>query len=111
MLDKIFACYGSEITVERAGETITFPGFFQPSLSLAKQAYLPEMTQLGISAPGQYVLLCPAAPEVLAGDTVTVAGNAYLLRRKETLFGADGPLYQWGLCTVKGGADTWPVLS
>lgn len=111
MLDKIFSCYGSEITVVRGSERLTLRGFFQPQLSRAKQDLFPEMTQVGVSIPGQYLLLCPAEPEVQVSDTVIAGGSAYLLRRKETLRGSDGPLYQWALCTVKGGADTWPVLS
>lgn len=111
MLDKIFACYGCDIVLERGDESQTLRGFFQPQLSRAKQDLYTQMSPAGTAAPGQYLLLCPAEPEVRAGDTVTVDGTAYLLRRRELLRDAGTPLYQWGLCTVKGGADTWPVLS
>ena len=111
MLDKIFRCYGSEITLVRGEEALCLPGFFQPELSRARQNLHPEMTQAGLTTPGQYLLLCPAEPEILPGDTVTVAGTAYLLRRCETLLEKGAPLYQWALCTKKGGADTWAVPS
>ena len=111
MLDKIFRCYGSDITLERGEETRSLRGFFQPDLSRARQNLHPEMTQTGLALPGQYLLLCPAEPVMQPGDTVTVAGTAYLLRRCETLLEKDAPLYQWALCTKKGGADTWAVPS
>ena len=111
MLDKIFRYYGSEITLEREEGSLTLHGFFQPDLSRARQNLHPEMTQTGLAMPGQYLLLCPAEPAVRPGDTVTVAGTAYLLRRCETLLEKGAPLYQWALCTKKGGADTWAVLS
>ncbi len=107
MLDKIFRCYGSEITLIRGEDTLSLRGFFQPDLSRAKQNLHPEMTQTGLAIPGQYLLLCPAEPEVCPGDTVTVAGTAYLLRRREILLEKGVPLYQWALCTKKGGADNW----
>ena len=81
MLDKIFRCYGSEITLERGAETVSLRGFFQPDLSRAKQNLHPEMTQMGLALPGQYLLQNGA------------------------------PLYQWALCTKKGGADAWAVPS
>lgn len=111
MLEKIFRCHGSDITLTRGSETICLRGFFQPDLSRAKQNLYPEMTQTGVILPGQYLLLCPVEPEVLPGDTVAVAGEAYLLRRRETLREKGVPLYQWALCTKKGGADTWTVPS
>lgn len=111
MLDKIFHCYGCDMTLERGGESQSIRGFFQPQFSRAKQDLYPEMTHMGMDSPGQYLLLCPAEPEMQVGDTVTVAGTAYLLRRREMLYDRGAALYQWGLCTEKGGADTWPVLS
>ena len=108
MLDKIFACYGCGITLERSAESLELRGFFQPRLSQAGQEAQIRMDALGMAAPGQYLLLCPAEPEVLPGDTVTVDGTAYLLRRRELLRYCNAPLYQWCRCTRKGDADTWP---
>ena len=111
MLDKIFRCYGSEITLERSGETRSLRGFFQPDLSRARQEFLPEMTETGLTEPGRYLLLCPPEPELLVGDTVIAAGTAYLLRRREILTEKGVPLYQWALCSKKGGADNWAAPS
>ena len=107
MLDKIFRCYGSEIILERSWETRSFLGFFQPDQSRAKQNLHPEMTPTGLALPGQYLLLCPMEPELLVGDTVIVGGTAYQRRRREILTEKGTPLYQWALCTKKGGADNW----
>lgn len=111
MLEKIFRCHGSTITVNRGAESWALQGFLQPVNSTAKQNMLAEASPLGTVPTGQYVFIGPAAPEILAGDMLTAQGEVYLLRRAEILWQGDTPLYQWGLCTKKGGVDTWPNLS
>ena len=111
MLDKIFACYGCDITLERSDGSTVFQGFFQPHLSRAWQESKSRMDVLGLETPGQYLLLCPPEPEMLPGDTVITNGTAYLLRRRETVRYGSEPIYQWCLCTRKGDSDPWPTPS
>ena len=110
-LEKIFRCCGTELTLVRGEESWTVRAFFQPNTSRARQNMVSAITPVGTVGPGQYVYLGPAEPALQVGDTLIAGGTAYLLRRRETLYEKDGPLYQWGLCTKKGGADTWPALS
>lgn len=111
MLEKIFRCYGTDLILSRGGESWEIRGFLQPDTSRARQNMYPEFTPTGMAAPGQYLFLGPAEPEIQVGDTLTLGGKEYLLRRRETLWEQNTPLYQWGLCTERGGADTWPDQS
>lgn len=111
MLKKLFLSFGTALTLSRGSESWEIRGFLQPDTSKARQNMYPELSAVGFAAPGQYLFLGPAEPEAQVGDTLTLGGKAYLLRRRETMYEKDQPLYQWGLCTEKGGTDTWPILS
>lgn len=111
MLEKIFRCYGSELTLSRETESWRVYAFLQPDTSRAKQSMFADQSYAGLIPPGQYVFLGPVEPAVQPGDTLTMAGNAYLLHRTEIIYERGNALYQWGLCTRKGGEDIWPNLS
>lgn len=111
MLEKIFRCYGTDITLSREEEHWELRGFLQSDTSRAKQNMFPDQSCAGLVSPGHYVFIGPVEPAVRDGDTLTMAGTAYLLHRVETIYERDEALYQWGLCTRKGVADTWPNLS
>ena len=111
MIEKIFASHGTDLTVTRGAEYWQTRGFLQPDISRAKQNMYPEFTATGLQQAGQYLFLGPAEPEVRSGDILVRGEERYLLRRVELLRHGEQPLYQWGLCTRLGGADTWPTLS
>ena len=49
----------------------------------------------------------PVEPAAEAGDTLSVDGKEYWLRRTELIRDGNGPVYCWGMCVEKGGEDTW----
>ena len=70
-----------------------------------------EATLLGEISRGQYAYLGPAEVVVQEGDTLTLGGKSYLLRRVERFYYQNQPLYLWGLCVEKGVNDTWGTQS
>lgn len=106
-IGKILSEYGSAVTLQHDGISISFRAFFQPVRSKSWQYLEGNYSPLGEIPRGQYVYLGPVSPEAKAGDALTVDGKHYWLRRTELVRDKDGPLYCWGLCVEKGGEDTW----
>ena len=107
MISKILNTYGTAVTLCRGGRAYEIRAFFQPVRSKS-WAYLDgEYSPLGEIPRGRHVYIGPVEPEAAAGDTVWADGKAYLVRRSEIIRDGSGPVYCWGLCLEKGGADTW----
>ena len=107
MVDKILRSYGMTIALRREDKCCTVLGFFQPVRSKSWQYLEGNYSPLGEVPRGQYVYIGPAEPAAMAGDTLTVGGKDYWLRRAELISDRDGAVYCWGMCVEKGGADTW----
>lgn len=107
MVDKILKQYGSAVSLHKSDGTYEVRGFFQPVRSKSWQYLEGDYSPLGEIPRGQYVYIGPAEPGAEAGDTVTVGGKAYWIRRCEQILDGKGPVYCWGMCVEKGGEDTW----
>ena len=107
MVSKILNTYGMAVTLSRGGMEYDIRVFFQPVRSKSWQYLEGNYSPLGEIPRGQYVYIGPVEPGAEAGDTVTVDGKAYWLRRTELIHDANGPVYCWGICVEKGGEDTW----
>ena len=107
MVEKILKGYGMAITLQRSGEAFPVRGFFQPVRSKSWQYLEGNYSPLGEIPRGQYVYIGPTEPKAEAGDTLTVEGKDYWLRRSELICDANGPVYCWGMCVEKGGEDHW----
>lgn len=103
MIGKILNYYGIPAVVR--GNRVKI--FFQPSGSKSWQSMEPIVSPLGQIPGGQYLYIGPAEQRIEAGDEVSVGGGEYLVRRAEAYQDSSGPVYWWGLCVKKGGADTW----
>lgn len=102
MLEKIMACYGSAITLTRGDSSRVIRGFLQlAGEKTAEGTY----SSLGSVPMGRFSYF--GTEQVLAGDTLEVDGEAYLVRQAEAVQGRDGPLYYWGSCVKKGEAEPW----
>ncbi len=66
-----------------------------------------KYSPLGQIPDGQVVLLAPAKPEIQEGDILSQGTLTIVVNKVETIMVKDEPLYQWGLCRKKGGADIW----
>lgn len=103
--------HGTDMMVSgKDGEKAT-RGFFWAVNSKSWQSMESEATLLGEISRGQYAYLGPAEAVVQEGDTLTLGGKSYLLRRVERFYYQNQPLYLWGLCVEKGVNDTWGTQS
>ena len=107
MVAKILNTYGSAVTLSHGKKTYEVQAFFQPVRSKSWSYLSGEYSPLGEIPRGQYVYIGPVEPAAEVGDTVTVDGKHYWLRRSELIRDGNGPVYCWGMCVEKGGEDTW----
>ncbi len=56
---------------------------------------------------GQYLYIGPAYVPVQPADTVQVSGHTYVIRRADTIYYRNEPLFIWGLCVEGGEGDPW----
>lgn len=107
MMDQIFARYGSSavLTTEAGKQKVKV--FFHSVNSRSWQNMERMFFPLGEIHRGQYICVLPIAAAATAGDTVTVNGTSYKLRRVEEMFIKGESVYRWGLCVEKGGDDNW----
>ncbi len=107
MVRKIINTYGSAVTLTQGDVQTLLRAFFQPVRSKSWQYLEGNYAPLGEIPRGQYVYIGPAEPRAAAGDTLTVDGKDYWLRRTELVRDQEGPVYCWGICVEKGGEDNW----
>ena len=107
MVDKILKSYGSAVTLSRGEASYEIFAFFQPVRSKSWQYLEGNYSPLGEIPRGQFVYIGPVEPEAEEGDTLTVGGKQYWLRRTELIRDSGGPVYCWGMCVEKGGEDHW----
>lgn len=105
VVEKFMDRYGTDLVIVGVGGTRTVRGFFQPEKN--RVSARKEAMALGEVPRGRYTYLGPVSAEAGEGDTVRLGEKEYLLCRVENYYYGKDPLYQWGLCTEKGGADTW----
>ena len=105
MIEKILHSYGTVVTLNHGTEAHSFRAFFQPVRSKSWQYLEGNYSPLGEIPRGQYVYIGPVAPAATAGDTLTVGGKSYWLRRTELIRDREGAVYCWGMCVEKGGED------
>jgi hypothetical protein len=107
MVSKILNAYGTAMTLNRGGTEYAVRAFFQPVRSKSWQYLEGNYSPLGEIPRGQYVYIGPVEPAAEAGDSLTVAGKDYWIRRSEQILDSQGPVYCWGMCVEKGGDGTW----
>ena len=106
-VERIFAKYGTGLTIDSGEKSITVRGFFRAVNSKSWQSMESEASLLGEITRGQYVYMGPAEVTIGEGDTLRLGERAYVFRRVEPYYFGDEPIYQWGLCVEKGVNDTW----
>ena len=110
-VEQVMAKHGTDMTITSGGAEKTVRGFFRAVNSKSWLSMESEASLLGEITRGQYVYMGPAGAGVREGDTLTVGGKRYLLRRVENYFYGNTVLYQWGLCVEKGVNDVWGTRS
>ena len=107
LMDQLFRRYGTEAVLLRGEQQYAVKAFFHSVNSRSWQNMERMFFPLGEIHRGQYICVLPIAAAAKAGDTVTVMGRSYKLRRVEEMFVKGTALYRWGLCVEKGGDDHW----
>ena len=108
LLERAFGQYGREVLLISGGTQKLVKAFFQGSNSKSWQNMQRVYSPLGEIPRGQY--LCLLQPGVATeGDTLMLDGKAHRICRVEEMTAGTNAMYQWCLCTGKGGADTWAL--
>lgn len=102
-VEKMFRRYGTQMRLYTLQGGEDFCGFLHFITSRSWQNSKRDMTPLGETPGGHFVLLMPAGVQAAPGDTVEQYGKCFILRRLEYMYYRDKALYQWGLCVEKGG--------
>lgn len=105
--EKVFRCWGTELTLRREGAEWRLRGFLQHSGSKSWRSMEKNVSPLGQIPGGQYVYIGPAQPAAAAGDVLRLGDKEYELRRAELVWLRNKPLYCWGLCVERGGEPIW----
>jgi hypothetical protein len=107
LLNQVMGRWGSTVTLQRGGQEISYKAFLQETGSRNWQNMEKVFTPLGEVPRGQYLYLGPAEPKLQVEDVLLLDDRIFAVRRAETVYYADAPIYCWGLCVEKGGKDTW----
>ncbi len=106
MVAGILRQYGTSMTLTRQSGEVQVRGFFQPVRSKSWQSIVSAASPLGELPRRQFIYIGPPEPGAEVGDTLTVGGKQYVIRRAEPYYYVDEPVYLWGLCVEKG-AENW----
>lgn len=106
-MEKVLLRYGTELTLLRGEDKISFRGFLQHYTSKGKQNTEHIYGVLGEIPQGRHVLMAPLEPELKEGDILLHGEKQYVIRRMEKIMCIDKPAYCWGLCTERGVEDLW----
>lgn len=106
LVQRVLQKYGTDAVVVKADSRVETKVFFHSSNSKSWQNMETLYCPLGQIPRGQYVCILPAGTAA-AGDTLQIDGEEYAVCRAEDMLVGAEAVYQWSLCTGKGGEDTW----
>ena len=107
LIQNLLNRYGTDVTLCHGETEKTVRAFFRAVNSTSWQSMESEATLLGEITRGQYAYIGPPEGGAVEGDTISLGGRSYLLRRVELYYFRNQAIYQWGLCVEKGVNDTW----
>lgn len=102
LLECVFDRYGVESCVETRDGIYHTKALLRVVKSDAWQSAQREFLPLGEVPRGRYICLLPAQVPAAAGNTVTVRGKSYILRRVEDMAVFTQIVGRWCLCVEKG---------
>lgn len=112
MVEKIFKTFGaSYVLAHDDGIHYSLRAFLQPRKALSQRNAIKRISPLGEILGDTYLLICLPDSDMRVGDTLEGPDGEYEIRQVETVYYKYDPLYRWGLCVQKGGADTWDLQS
>lgn len=106
-VETLLAKYGTDMVLTGKGGNRIVRGFFRVIRSQSWQRTEVEAGPLGEVPRGQYLYIGSVSAEAEEGDGVKIRENTYILRRVETYYFGNFPIYQWGLAVRRGEDDAW----
>ena len=95
--------YGSRVTINNGGELRSGKAFIEP-LRYRNKIYIGgELHSLGVLRRDKYLFI--GTPESRLDENVTViesGGSKYIVKRRETYFVGDSPVYVWAILAEYG---------
>lgn len=107
MIGKILRRYGTQMELQREGESLEFRAFLHHTGSKNWHNMEKAFSPLGQIPRGQYAVITPPQINLQIGDTLCWGGRRFAIRRIETILYRDEPLYRWGLCVERGSEEPW----
>lgn len=106
LIGQVIDKYGTPLEILREDRVLQIRGFLQSAQSKNWKKTEKEVSPLGEIPGGLYVFI--GEPDCAReGDTIALGEELFLLRRLDVVYYADKSAYCWGLCSKKGGEDTW----
>lgn len=109
-MQRLFQMYAVPVTVQSGSEKKEAKAFFQSVNSRSWQNMEQIYGPLGQIPSGQYICILPAG-SAQSRDILLLNEASYRICRLENMMLQDKVIYQWSLCTQKGGKDTWGSAS
>lgn len=106
LVQRVLQRYGTDAVIVKADTQVQTRAFFHSSNSKSWQNMEKLYSPLGQIPRGQYVCILPAGTAE-AGDTLQISGKEYVICRAEDMTVGAEAVYQWSLCTGKGGDSIW----
>lgn len=107
MVEKLLRQYGMAVTICQEGADETVRGFFQPVTGKVEHLAAAHPGMLGTENTRRYVYIGPLEPRPAEQGILRIEGKEYRVRTVQEIWGANGPVYLWGMCVEKGGDDQW----
>lgn len=101
VLDHAMRNYGVQVKLTRGSRSWKTRGFFQ---TMGEGLYNRVQTSLGEQPGGKYTFIGQLSPLMATGDTLTLDGKNYLVKKAEIVYDGKGPAYQLCGCVRKGTA-------
>lgn len=106
-VESLLARYGTDLVLVREGRERTLRAMIQPVRSTSLQSMEETATALGRLSQEQHRYIGPADGGLRSGDVLRMGEKRYQVRRVETVYGENSPLYQWGLCVERSESGQW----
>lgn len=99
--------YGVEATFRSSSGVSSRKVFFQPITSKSWQNMERMVPVGGEILRGQYLLITPPDTRIETASSVLINAHTYIIRRIDTIYYQEAPIFLWGLCVEGGEADPW----
>ena len=102
-VDREIGRYGSQVTINQGGSEINTRAFLEP-LRYRNKIYIGgEYRKLGFLRREKYLYVGKSSHSLIENESVIeTQGNKYIVKRCETYFVKDTPVYEWAILVPYG---------